>query len=70
MAADQWEPDQIVLSTFPAGASRWLGDQVPDRLTRITRLPVEHVVGRTFDEARRDRLRYAALRREMGLAQA
>jgi len=34
----------IVLSTFPAGISRWLVGNLPKKLTMRTGLPVEHVV--------------------------
>ncbi len=36
--------DGIVLSTFPAGMSRWLRMDLPRRLQRTTGLPVTHVV--------------------------
>jgi GABA permease len=36
--------DEIVLSTFPPGVSRWIRQDLPHRLTRRTELPVCHVV--------------------------
>jgi hypothetical protein len=37
--------DEIILSTLPPGASQWLMDDLPSRLTRATCLPVTHLVG-------------------------
>ncbi len=34
----------IVVSTFPPGLSRWLKGELPNQLSRRTRLPVHHVV--------------------------
>ncbi len=36
--------DAVVVSTFPAGISRWLRMDVVSRLERVTDLPVLHVV--------------------------
>lgn len=36
--------DEIILSTLPAGVSRWLKIDVPNRIKREFRLPVTHVV--------------------------
>jgi hypothetical protein len=36
--------DGIVLSTLPPGRSRWLRSDLPIRLRRLHRLPVEHVI--------------------------
>jgi hypothetical protein len=38
--------DEIILSTLPSGPSRWLRQDLPHRLARVTRTPVVHVVGR------------------------
>jgi hypothetical protein len=35
--------DEIVLSTLPPGASRWLQMDVPSRLARAVDLPITHV---------------------------
>jgi GABA permease len=36
--------DEIVVSTFPPGVSRWIRQDLPHRLARRTELPVCHVV--------------------------
>lgn len=36
--------DGIIVSTFPAGVSRWLRSDLPTRLERETALPVIHVI--------------------------
>jgi len=36
--------DQIIVSTFPAGISRWLGADLINRLGRSVSVPVTHVV--------------------------
>jgi len=38
------EFDHVVVSTFPPGASRWLGANLIDRLGRSIDVPVTHVV--------------------------
>jgi hypothetical protein len=35
--------DEIILSTLPPGPSRWLRQDLPHRLARVTRTPVVHV---------------------------
>jgi hypothetical protein len=42
-ALRQWHYDAIVISTLPAGASRWLKLDVVSRLRRETTIPVIHV---------------------------
>lgn len=37
--------DEIILSTLPAGVSRWLGLDLPSRLERATEVPITHLVG-------------------------
>lgn len=37
--------DEIILSTLPAGASRWLGMDLPDQLQRTVGRPITHVIG-------------------------
>jgi hypothetical protein len=37
--------DAIVVSTLPVSLSRWLKLDVPSRVQRKTRMPVEHVIG-------------------------
>lgn len=41
--------DEIILSTLPAGASHWLGMDLPHRLERALRRPITHVEGPTAD---------------------
>jgi hypothetical protein len=36
--------DEVIVSTFPPGMSRWLKMDLPSRLARLSRLPVCHVV--------------------------
>lgn len=38
------EVDEIVLSTLPAGPSRWLKQDLPNRVERAFNLPVGHVI--------------------------
>lgn len=48
-AHDIWDPgrfDEVVVSTLPGSASRWLTIDVPHRIARITDAPVTHVLSR------------------------
>jgi GABA permease len=49
------EFDEVIVSTLPRGASRWLGLSLPDRLRRATDLPVAHVVAAHAGGTRRIR---------------
>ena len=52
---DAWSPDrfdEIVVSTLPSGVSRWLGLDLPHRVSRLTGAPVAHVVAQERQEAR------------------
>jgi hypothetical protein len=57
-AMDVWDPmafDEIVVSTLPTGASRWLGLDLPRRLQKLTGVTVRHVVAETEREVRWER---------------
>ena len=46
---EAWDPrsyDEVVVSTLPTGASRWLQIDLPHRVERITDVPVRHVVSK------------------------
>jgi uncharacterized protein (DUF433 family) len=43
-AVREYNPDAIVISTYPESRSGWLRRDLPDRLRQATGLPVEHVV--------------------------
>ncbi|MDH3683469.1 MAG: response regulator [Acidimicrobiia bacterium] len=46
--------DRIIVSTLPVGVSRWLAMDLPHRLERRFKLPVDHVIGKpTVDEVDR-----------------
>lgn len=42
--------DEIIVSTFPPGVSRWLRLSLPDRLERRFGIPVSHVVVAPSDD--------------------
>lgn len=45
-ALEHVDADEILLSTLPPGASRWLRQELPRRVERRFGLPVVHVVAR------------------------
>jgi hypothetical protein len=52
---DLWDPmrfDEIVISTLPTGASRWLAVDLPHRVEKLTGVQVEHVVAQPRREVR------------------
>jgi hypothetical protein len=44
--------DEIIVSTFPPGASRWLKMDLPRRLERLFNVPVHHVVAPRVEQRR------------------
>lgn len=42
-ALDEGDYDAILVSTLPAGLSRWLGMDLPSRIARDADVPVEHI---------------------------
>jgi hypothetical protein len=50
---DLWDPakfDEVIVSTLPTGASKWLLVDLPHRVQRMTDAPVTHVVARERKE--------------------
>ena len=47
--SEAWDPrryDEIVMSTLPIGASRWLHAGLPERISKLTGTLVTHIVSR------------------------
>lgn len=42
--------DRIIVSTLPPGASRWIAMDLPHRIERRYKIPVDHVIGRPITE--------------------
>lgn len=52
-----WDPgrfDEVVISTLPTGASKWLQIDLPHRVERITGVSVKHVVGSAAEEPKEE----------------
>jgi len=50
-----WDPrryDEVVVSTLPTGASRWLQIDLPHRIERMCDVPVHHVVSKPPEKPR------------------
>ena len=43
-AVREYDPDAIIISTYPESRSGWLRRDLPERMRQATGLPVEHVV--------------------------
>ena len=60
---DAWDPlkyDEVVISTLPTGASKWLQVDLPHRVEKLTGVQVTHVVARPpRPEARVERMERA-----------
>lgn len=50
-AIQQRRVDRIVVSTLPIGASRWIAMDLPHRLSRRFKVPVDHVIGAEIAES-------------------
>lgn len=46
IAIQERRVDRILVSTLPPGASRWLAMDIPHRLKRRFKIPVDHVLGK------------------------
>ncbi|MDH3683862.1 MAG: response regulator [Acidimicrobiia bacterium] len=42
--------DRIIVSTLPPGSSRWVAMDLPHRISRRYKIPVDHVIGRRVAE--------------------
>jgi hypothetical protein len=65
---DVWDPrrhDEIIVSTLPLGASKWLHAGLPERIERATGALVEHVVSQP--PARTHATRLAPTHEDLGL---
>lgn len=62
LSIDDYE--EIIVSTFPEGVSRWLKTNLIDRLAQEVDLPVTHVVG-SLDESAERRRRHEELVRSL-----
>ena len=52
---EAWDPrryDEVIVSTLPTGASRWLQIDLPHRIERMCDVPVRHVVAKPEEEPR------------------
>lgn len=51
-ALERVTPDEVIVSTLPAGISRWLGMDLPSRVERLVEVPVTTIeASATEDEA-------------------
>ncbi len=57
--------DEVILSTFPEGISRWLSADLTHQVQRHVQVPVMHVVAKTIDKSREADRRYLELVRAM-----